>query len=514
MVPRVVLDEAGGEGVAVQRIDHQERPGAAVVQVVLQRQRRGEPQLGVSDVVEFQRGGGFQLEVGEVQLSGHVPDQGLDRAGAVLDQHLGALAERFRREPAQGGVEVRRRLPDRARRRDRVPAGDVELVREAQRDGLRGHGLGELAAGEVDPGHRGGARRLARGQDADLVPQLHGAFGDLARVGAVVAVAFDVESAGDGVGRQCALRPDHQLHREAEALQVAFEFVRGRQRLEDFEQGRAVVPGRAVRAVHDVVAVERGHRNDLQVGDAIGAEPELAADFLHVGLDPAEHVLAEVHEVDLVHGDNHVRHAQQLQHGEVPAGLLQDTLAGVNEHDDGVRGGRAGHRVLGVLHVAGAVREDEAAAVRGEVAVGDVDGDALFPLGAQAVGQQGEVDRLNTGCAGPAEAAVRGGAGDGVELVGEDRLGVVQEPAHQGGLAVVDRAGGREAEQGSVCAGAPRRAGQPRGRCRCRCSLEIAVLLAVFHGGLGDAVIGPGGATFGDGGGGNFDHDVAHGGGG
>ena len=305
---------------------------------------------------------------------------------------------------------------------------------------------------EVDAGHRGGARSLARGEDADLVPQFHGAFGDLARIGAVVPVAFDVESPGDGVGRQGTLRPDDKLHREAEAFQVAFEFVRGRQRLEDFEQGRAVVPRCAVRAVHHVVAVERGHRNDLQVGDAIGAEPQLAADFLHVGLDPAEHVLAEIHEVDLVHGDNHVRHAQQLQHGEVPAGLLQDTLAGVNKHDDGVRGGRARHRVLGVLHVAGAVREDEAAAVRGEVAVGDVDGDALFPLGAQAVGQQREVDPLfpvgASGCAGPAEAAVRGRAGDGVELVREDRLGVVQEPAHQGGLAVVDRTGGGEAEQG------------------------------------------------------------------
>ena len=180
------------------------------------------------------------------------------------------------------------------------------------------------------------------------------------------------------------------------------------------------------------------------------AEPEFAAHLLHVGLDLAEHGLAEVHQVDLVHGDNHVRHAQQLQHGQVPAGLLEDTLAGVDEHDDGIRGGRAGHRVLGVLHVPGAVREDEAAPVGGEVAVGDVDGDALFPLGAQAVGQQGQVDGLDTGRAGPAEAAVRGGAGDGVELVGEDRLGVVQEPAHQGGLAVVDRPGGGEAEQRSV----------------------------------------------------------------
>jgi len=131
----------------------------------------------------------------------------------------------------------------------------------------------------------------------------------------------------------------------------------------------------------------------------------------------------------------------------VPAGLLQDTLAGVDEDDDGVCGGRAGHRVLGVLHVPGAVGQDEAAAVRGEVAVGDVDGDALLALGTQAVGQEGQVDRLYTGCAGPPKSAVRGGAGNGVELVGQDRLGVVQEAAHQGGLAVVDRSGGGEAEQ-------------------------------------------------------------------
>ena len=36
---------------------------------------------------------------------------------------------------------------------------------------------------------------------------------------------------------------------------------------------------------------------------------------------------------------------------------------------------------------------------------------------------------------------------NGVQLVGEDRLGVVQEAAHQSGLAVVDRSGGGEAEK-------------------------------------------------------------------
>ena len=58
-------------------------------------------------------------------------------------------------------------------------------------------------------------------------------------------------------------------------------------------------------------------------------------------------------------------------------------VAGVDEHDGDVGGGRAGDHVARVLRVAGRVGDDEAALRRGEVAVGDVDGDALLALGAQ-----------------------------------------------------------------------------------------------------------------------------------
>jgi len=74
-----------------------------------------------------------------------------------------------------------------------------------------------------------------------------------------------------------------------------------------------------------------------------------------------------------------------------------------------------------------------------EVAVGDVDRDALLALGAQPVGEQGEV---RVAVAAPAGAEL-----DVLELVLEDRLGVVEQPADQGRLAVVDRAGGGEADQ-------------------------------------------------------------------
>ena len=171
--------------------------------------------------------------------------------------------------------------------------------------------------------------------------------------------------------------------------------------------------------------------------------PSSVGDGAHVGGDRAEDVLAVVDEVDLVDRDDDVRHPHQRGDGEVAAGLLEHPLAGVDEQHQRVGGGRAGDRVAGVLHVAGAVGEHERALRRGEVAVGDVDGDALLALGAQAVGEQREVGR--------GQAPVAADPLDGVELVGEHRLGVVQQAADQGGLAVVDRAGGREAQQGASC---------------------------------------------------------------
>jgi hypothetical protein len=52
----------------------------------------------------------------------------------------------------------------------------------------------------------------------------------------------------------------------------------------------------------------------------------------------------------------------------------------------------AGDHVARVLLVPGAVGDDEPPPRRREVAVGDVDRDALLALGAQAVDQQREVD--------------------------------------------------------------------------------------------------------------------------
>ena len=130
---------------------------------------------------------------------------------------------------------------------------------------------------------------------------------------------------------------------------------------------------------------------------------------------------------------------EQPGDGEVPPGLLDDAVAGVDEDQGEFRGGRAGDHVARVLDVTWGVGEDVGPGGGREVPVGDVDGDALLALGAQAVGEQGQVGRV--------EAPVAAGPLDRRELVREDGLGVVEQPAHQRGLPVVHAPGRGQPEQ-------------------------------------------------------------------
>jgi hypothetical protein len=79
----------------------------------------------------------------------------------------------------------------------------------------------------------------------------------------------------------------------------------------------------------------------------------------------------------------------------VAPGLGQHALARVDQDDRQVGGRGGGDHVARVLLVARRVGDDVLAAAGAEVAIGDVDGDALLALGLQAVGQQRQVDRLH-----------------------------------------------------------------------------------------------------------------------
>ena len=156
-------------------------------------------------------------------------------------------------------------------------------------------------------------------------------------------------------------------------------------------------------------------------------------------LDVLRFVVAD--QVHLVDGEHDVADADQVRQVAVAPRLRQHALARVDE-DDGKIGGRgAGDHVARVLLMAGRVGDDELALVGGEEAVGDVDGDALFALGRQAVDQQRKVDVLALGADALAVGLERR------QLVLEDHLRVVQQPADERRLAVVDAAAGDEAQQ-------------------------------------------------------------------
>src|SRR5207253_207863 len=90
------------------------------------------------------------------------------------------------------------------------------------------------------------------------------------------------------------------------------------------------------------------------------------------------------------------------------------------------------------LLVAGRIRDDEFPLGSGEVAIRDIDRDALLAFGLQAVGQQREVDAF---AAAPFVFALRP-----FDLVDEGALGFDKKPADESRFSVVDIAGGGEPE--------------------------------------------------------------------
>ena len=207
-------------------------------------------------------------------------------------------------------------------------------------------------------------------------------------------------------------------------------------RFEVVEERRTVVPRHRGGRLQHVVALERRQRDALHRRDADGGgQLAVARD------DVVEHRPVVVDQVHLVHRQQHVPDAEQRDDVAVAARLRQQSLARVDQHDRQVGGGGAGGHVARVLLVARAVGDDELALVRAEVAVGDVDRDALLALGGQAVDQQREVDLVALRAVADAVLLERG------QLVVEQQLGVVQQPADERALAVVDAAAGDEAQQ-------------------------------------------------------------------
>src|SRR5262249_59208179 len=116
--------------------------------------------------------------------------------------------------------------------------------------------------------------------------------------------------------------------------------------LQVVQQRGAVVPAHVGRPLDHVVAVQRGDRDEGQVGDLqLGGERGELLD------DPLEHGGIVADQVHLVDREDQVRHPQQRGQEGVPPALLGQPVARVHQDDGEVGGGGAGDHVAGVLDV-------------------------------------------------------------------------------------------------------------------------------------------------------------------
>ena len=134
-------------------------------------------------------------------------------------------------------------------------------------------------------------------------------------------------------------------------------------------------------------------------------------------------------------------------------------MARIDEDDGKVGRGCSSHHVSCVLDVSRSVCNDEFALGRGEVAVGHVDGDALFAFRFQAICEEAEV--------GAVDALLAGGGFHRFKLVLENALAVVEQASNEGAFAVIDTACGGEPEESVVVGGG----------CCCHCFVPSRVLL-------------------------------------
>ena len=343
--------------------------------------------------------GGRPLERLELDPAGDRVDPRRDGAGAVLEQEAVALAGGAVAEPAERGAQLARgrgRVLDGG---DQLAAREVDLVLQPDRHAQRRL---DLLGGAVGVAHLGHARAGAGRQDDDLVARLQRARGEPAR----------------GPAR-AALAAQHELHRQPRA-------VHGRRldrdRLQALQQRRAGVPGHVLGR-----ARRRCRRSSALIGmNSTSCRPTAAPSSSTSRTTSSKRSSAKSTRSILLTATITWR----IRSSAAIVACRRDCSvrpgAGVDQQQREVGGRRARDHVARVLRVAGAVGEDEAPLGRGERAVGDVDRDALLALGAQAVGEQREVE--------PVDRALL----DVGELVGQHGLGVVEQAADQGRLAVVD----------------------------------------------------------------------------
>ena len=199
-----------------------------------------------------------------------------------------------------------------------------------------------------------------------------------------------------------------------------------------------------LRGRRHVVPLGGGERDDLHLFQAqfLLQRPDLLPD----GLEDLPTIARQVHLVD---GEHEIPDPHQGADPGVTAGLDEHALRRVHQDHRQIRERRPHRHVPRVLLVSRRVRHDEAPRLRGEVAVGHVDRDALLPFRHEAVQEEGVV---HLPAPGPRPAVQF----QGLFLIRVEQFRVIEDVADEGGLPVVHTAAGDEPQQRAPGGGARR----------------------------------------------------------
>ena len=205
---------------------------------------------------------------------------------------------------------------------------------------------------------------------------------------------------------------------------------------EEVEQRNTVVPRGALRLLHHIVAVKRRKRDASHIGDAQRSDK-----FLVLAYNFIETFFGEVHQVHLIDGKHHMLDTQQRYKESMTARLRDDPRAGIYQNNRQISGRAAGNHVTRILFVSRSVGNDELTVIRGEIAIGHVDSNALLTLRLQTVQQQGIVDVV-TGITHTFAVALQR-----IQLVFIQFLTIEQQTSDKRGLPIIHRTGSKETKQ-------------------------------------------------------------------
>ncbi len=158
-----------------------------------------------------------------------------------------------------------------------------------------------------------------------------------------------------------------------------------------------------------------------------------------------EHRALEADQVELVDREHDVPDAEQRADQRMSPGLHQHAFARVDEQHRQIGVRRAGRHVARVLLVPGAVGDDERAPRRREIAVGDIDGNALLPLVFEPIEQTARNRSRRRSCQSAANSCFSASSWSPMTI-----SAFVQQPADQRRFAVIDRAAGQKPQEALV----------------------------------------------------------------